>query len=430
MSFYALRCLHVLIESYLDEIQPPPPRELLAYLFFLPTIVAGPVHRYPPFAAQEPPSIDGPRVSEALERILYGYAKIVVISNYLLSAKLFPALKQQVAASSAAYQYLDCLDFGLNLYFQFSGYSDIAIAFALLLGRTVMENFDWPLLRTNLVDFWRTWHISVTSWCRHYVFTGVYAASRQRWLGMVATMLAIGLWHGLTLNFVAWGLYHGLGIVATQLWSATVLRHRQFSGPANLALSGRRLVRDFQLRDHRLRLDQGARPGLVARRSAPLAHRDAQLTMYSLLSRYTPPWLATLLTGVWLAAVVWAIFFTNHRRGGQLPLLADVSQCPCPGHDQLDANPALWRTQPDGRRLRGDVRARRADDCRRREGLRARPAAARSPPADRTGRADARRSGKSAAWPAPSARSAGASWWRRRWPPASTSTGRWSTRPR
>ena len=73
-----------------------------------------------------------------------------------------------------------------------------------------MENFDWPLLRTNLVDFWRTWHISVTSWCRQYVFTGVYAASPGSGaLGMVATMLAIGLWHGLTLNFVAWGLYHG-----------------------------------------------------------------------------------------------------------------------------------------------------------------------------------------------------------------------------
>ena len=183
LSFYALRCIHVLIESSLEEIPPPPARDLLAYLFFLPTFVAGPVHRYPPFAAQEPPSIDGPRVSEALERILYGYAKIVVISNYLLSAKLFPALKQQVAASSAAYQYLDCLDFGLNLYFQFSGYSDIAIAFALLLGRWVMENFDWPLLRTNLVDFWRTWHISVTSWCREYVFTGVYAASPSAMAG-------------------------------------------------------------------------------------------------------------------------------------------------------------------------------------------------------------------------------------------------------
>lgn len=237
LSFYALRCEHVLVERYLDEIAPPQPRQLLAYLFFLPTIVAGPVHRYPGFTAQADTPLDWRRVSGALERILYGYAKIVVISNYLLNAKLFAMLKPHFAESSAAYQYLDCLHFGLNLYFQFSGYSDIAIGVALLLNRVVMENFDFPFLRTNLVDFWRSWHMSVTSWCREYVFTGVYALTRERSLGMLATMLAIGLWHGLTLNFVAWGLYHGLGIVASQFWSGTVLRRRRFVGLPGLLVS-------------------------------------------------------------------------------------------------------------------------------------------------------------------------------------------------
>ncbi len=237
LSFYTLRCLHVLVELSLQEIAPPTPRQLLAYLFFLPTIVAGPVHRYPAFTAQDGMPLDARRVSLALERILYGYAKIVVVSNYLLTARLFPALKMRFVEHSAAYQYLDCLDFGLNLYFQFAGYSDIAIGFALLFGKVVMENFDWPLLRTNPVDFWRTWHMSVTSWCREYVFTGVYALTRQRALGMVATMLAIGLWHGLTLNFVAWGLYHGVGIVVTQFWTSKVLRRRRFEGAANLLLT-------------------------------------------------------------------------------------------------------------------------------------------------------------------------------------------------
>jgi alginate O-acetyltransferase complex protein AlgI len=237
LSFYALRCLHVLVERYLDEIAPPQPRQLLAYLFFLPTIVAGPVHRYPGFTAQAETPLDWRRVSAALERILYGDAKIVVISNYLLNAKLFAMLKPQFAESSAAYQYLDCLHFGLNLYFQFSGYSDIAIGVALLLNKVVMENFDFPFVRTNLVDFWRSWHMSVTSWCREYIFAGVYALTRQRSLGMLATMLAIGLWHGVTLNFVAWGLYHGLGIVASQFWAAAVLRRRRLVGVASLLVS-------------------------------------------------------------------------------------------------------------------------------------------------------------------------------------------------
>jgi D-alanyl-lipoteichoic acid acyltransferase DltB (MBOAT superfamily) len=237
LSFYALRCLHVLAESYLDEIPPPSPHQLVAYLFFFPTIVAGPVHRYPAFTAEDTGRVDWPRVSLALERMLYGYVAIVVVSNYLLRAKAFPWLKAQVDPAGAAYQYLDCLDFGLNLYFQFAGYSEIAIAAALLVGHRVVENFDRPLLRTNLVDFWRSWHMSVTSWCREYVFTGVFALTRQRWLGLVATMLTVGVWHGLSLNFVAWGLYHGVGLVATQAWSTSVLQRRQYGGAGRLLLA-------------------------------------------------------------------------------------------------------------------------------------------------------------------------------------------------
>jgi alginate O-acetyltransferase complex protein AlgI len=234
LSFYALRCLHVLAEYHLDEIPAPTPRQLVAYLFFLPTIVAGPVHRYPPFVAT-PPRLDWPRISLALERLLHGYAKIIIVSNYLLGDKIFPSIKPRFVDTSAAYQYLDCLDVGLNLYLQFSGYSDVAIAVALLFGYEVAENFDWPLLRSNLTDFWRTWHMSVTSWCRQYVFTGVFALTRRRWLGMLATMLSVGVWHGTTLNFLAWGLYHGLGLVATQAWSAAVLKPRRLS-PAMSAL--------------------------------------------------------------------------------------------------------------------------------------------------------------------------------------------------
>lgn len=216
ISFYSFRCVHVLLELYLDEIRDLPSVTLLHYLFFLPVIAAGPIHRYPAFAAKEPAVMTWSAVSEGLERILYGYAKVIVISNYLISIKLFPWLMDGLATDGALYQYLDCVRIGLNLYFQFAGYSDIAIGFALILGHRVMENFDYPLLRTNIAAFWRSWHISLSSWCREYVFAGTYAVSRQRWLGILATMLAIGLWHGITWNYLAWGLYHGCGILAWQ----------------------------------------------------------------------------------------------------------------------------------------------------------------------------------------------------------------------
>jgi D-alanyl-lipoteichoic acid acyltransferase DltB (MBOAT superfamily) len=124
---------------------------------------------------------------------------------------------------SAVFQYVDALDYGLTLYLQFSGYSDVAIGFALLLGHRVIENFSWPYLKPNIVAFWRSWHISLTSLCREYVFTSVHAATRQAWLGVFATMLVISLWHGITLNYLAWGLYHATGLVIYRFWSGNTV---------------------------------------------------------------------------------------------------------------------------------------------------------------------------------------------------------------
>lgn len=230
LSYYSLRCIHLLLERYLGQIQRPGMLQTVEYLFFPPTIIAGPIHRYPVFASEAAAKIDPNMVSEALERILYGYVKIVVLSNFVLGAVIFPRAMAGLEPSTAAFQYLDCLNYGLTLYLQFSGYSDIVIGFALLLGHRVMENFSWPLLKPDIVAFWRSWHISLTSLCREYVFTSVYAGTRQAWFGVFATMLAISLWHGLTLNYLAWGLYHGAGVVIFQRWSdstaATILREK------------------------------------------------------------------------------------------------------------------------------------------------------------------------------------------------------------
>jgi alginate O-acetyltransferase complex protein AlgI len=110
------------------------------------------------------------------------------------------------------------LRIGFNLYFQFSGFSDIAIGFARLLGFRVMENFNWPFLQKNISDFWRCWHISLTSWCREYIYTSVIATTRSPALGVLATLIAIGLWHEVSLRYLAWGFYHGLGIIVWQQW--------------------------------------------------------------------------------------------------------------------------------------------------------------------------------------------------------------------
>ena len=226
LSYYSLRCIHVLMECYLDRIPRPGTREIVEYLFFPATIVAGPIHRYPAFASENSAAFEYARFSEGLERILYGYVKIVVLSNYLLSGKIVPWVVSHVEPGSASYHYIDAIDYGLTIYLQFSGYSDIVIGFALLLGHRVIENFAWPFLKADIVSFWRSWHISLTQLCRDYVFTSVHASTRRAWLGVIATMLAISLWHGVTLNYLAWGLYHAIGLVIYRAWSGCTMSVR------------------------------------------------------------------------------------------------------------------------------------------------------------------------------------------------------------
>ncbi len=219
LSYYAFRCIHYLLERYKGTLPPHRFDAFVGYLFFLPTLLAGPIHRFPDYRRDlERLRWDAAAFSRGLERILYGYAQVVVLGNWFASTKL-PALIAGIDPGRAALvAYLDTLRFGLNVYFQFAGYSSIAIGFALLLGFAVMENFDRPFLRRNIAGFWRSWHISLSSWCRAYVYLPVVAVTRNVQLGALTSMLAIALWHELSARYLLWGLYHGLGIVAWQMF--------------------------------------------------------------------------------------------------------------------------------------------------------------------------------------------------------------------
>lgn len=217
LSYYTLRCVHYLLERYKGKLPPHGFKEYAFYLFFIPTVVVGPIHRFNAFISDlRRHRWDGRLMSEGLERILYGYVKITVLANYLISTEFARYIGSLDAENQALVFYLEIVRGGLNLYLQFSGFSDIAIGFSRLLGFKVMENFNWPYLQANISDFWRCWHISLTSWCREYVYTTVFSISRSPALGVVATMLVIGLWHELSIRYLVWALYHGIGIVIWQ----------------------------------------------------------------------------------------------------------------------------------------------------------------------------------------------------------------------
>lgn len=219
LSYYTFRCIHYLVECYKARLPEHDFFQYVSYLFFLPTIIAGPIHRFPEFLRDDRRRRwNSETFSLGCERIVYGYFMIVVLGNWLVSQKLHGFIAGLDPARDGLIHYLECIELGTNVYFQFAGYSSIAIGLALLLGYRIIENFNHPFMRPNISAFWQSWHISLSSWCRDYVYTPVASSTRSVALGAVATMLAIGLWHEISPRYLAWGLYHGLGIVAWQMF--------------------------------------------------------------------------------------------------------------------------------------------------------------------------------------------------------------------
>ena len=242
LSYYTLRCLHYAIESYKGTLKPHSLTDFISYQLFFPALIAGPIHRFPEFHRdQNRRRWDPAMFSGGLERILFGFTKIVVLGNYLISQVIASRISDHIAieggmigSSSDAwlplFVYFDILRHGINLYFQFSGYSDVAIGFGMLFGFRIMENFNWPFLKKNVSEFWQSWHISLTGWCREYIYMVVISNWRSPALAAIAAMLAIGFWHEMSVRYLLWGVYHGIGIAIWQLFQRVKPSLPKFDG--------------------------------------------------------------------------------------------------------------------------------------------------------------------------------------------------------
>jgi alginate O-acetyltransferase complex protein AlgI len=195
-------------------MQRPGLVEYFEYLLFLPVILIGPIHRMPDFQRSLRRRKWNPLLlSEGLERILYGLVKICFLGNYLFSTEL-----RQFAGQASPFflrLYLEVVAFTGNAYFQFAGFSDLAIGGGLLWGIRVIENFNAPFSATNMQSFWQRWHISLSSWCRDYVFQPIAGFTRNRWAALVISMLVLALWHEISLRYVVWGALQASFILMT-----------------------------------------------------------------------------------------------------------------------------------------------------------------------------------------------------------------------
>ncbi|HHD63992.1 MAG TPA: MBOAT family protein [Desulfobulbaceae bacterium] len=238
LSYYTFRLIHYSFEAYKGKLPRHQLSEVVLYLFFLPTLIVGPIHRFGPFVRDlRRRRWDTIVFSGGLERILVGYFKVVVLANYLVNQKIV-LLMPVLADDSFGQAYFDAIILWLNLYLQFSGYSDIAIGFSALVGFRVMENFNFPFIAANIKEFWMRWHISLTSWCREYVFQPVLSFSRSPLLAICMAMIILGLWHEVSLRYILWGLYHGAGIATWHFFQKIKPQGNSRQHPL-LKLSGR-----------------------------------------------------------------------------------------------------------------------------------------------------------------------------------------------
>ena len=222
ISFYTFQSMSYAIDVYRGQIKPTRNFiNFLAYVSFFPQLVAGPINRAGDLLPQFEQTIVISRrwVEEGIWLMIWGlFKKVVVADNFAPLADL--AFGQDHFSAPVVLAGVVC--FGFQIYCDFSGYSDIARGCARLLGFDIMWNFDLPYAAISLRDFWRRWHISLSTWLRDYLYIslGGNRHGTARTMGnLILTMLLGGLWHGAAWNFVLWGLWHGAGLALQRAWS-------------------------------------------------------------------------------------------------------------------------------------------------------------------------------------------------------------------
>ena len=219
ISFYTFQILSYVVDVYRGSV--PAQKSFLklgTYIAMFPQLIAGPIVRY----AEIAPQLDSRQttledVSSGACRFVIGLSKKVLLANVLY--ELITAF-QQSRDLSVLYFWLYAMSFALQLYFDFSGYSDMAIGLGRIFGFRFQENFNYPYISGSITEFWRRWHISLGSWFRDYVYIplGGNRVSKAKWLrNILVVWMLTGLWHGASWNFVLWGLGFAVLLVAEKL---------------------------------------------------------------------------------------------------------------------------------------------------------------------------------------------------------------------
>ena len=220
ISFFTFQLLSYLFDIYYGKAEAQ--RSVLAvglYIALFPQLIAGPIVRYETIERQiegRRETLDG--FTAGMMRFIYGLGKKVLIANYV--AQVADDIFALPGALSAGTAWLGAIAYTLQIYFDFSGYSDMAIGLGMMFGFRFPENFNYPYLSRSATEFWRRWHISLGSWFRDYVYIplGGNRVKKARWVGNLFAVWALtGIWHGANWTFLAWGLFYFMLLLVEKL---------------------------------------------------------------------------------------------------------------------------------------------------------------------------------------------------------------------
>jgi alginate O-acetyltransferase complex protein AlgI len=229
ISFFVFQALSYTIDVYRGQVAAAKNLvDFACYISLFPQLVAGPIVRYVDVARQiVDRTITRSRVADGIARFIAGLGKKVLIANTLavVADKMFSLSATELTTGAA---WLGIVCYTLQIYFDFSGYSDMAIGMGRMLGFEFLENFNYPYIATSIQEFWRRWHISLSSWFRDYLYIplgGSRCGTGRTYFNLCLVFLLCGLWHGANWTFIAWGLYHGLFLVLERTaWGAWIAR--------------------------------------------------------------------------------------------------------------------------------------------------------------------------------------------------------------
>ena len=225
ISFYTFQIISYTVDVYRGEPAQKNLVHLAAYIAMFPQLIAGPIVRYSDIAAQlEDRTHSTALAAEGIRRFIIGLGKKILLANQLGElCGAFLASEEK----SVLFYWLYALAFALHIYFDFSGYSDMAIGLGKIFGFRFLENFNYPYISSSITEFWRRWHISLGTWFRDYVYIplgGNRVGKYRHLLNILAVWVLTGFWHGAAWNFAVWGLLFAVLLMAEKMWLLKLLR--------------------------------------------------------------------------------------------------------------------------------------------------------------------------------------------------------------